>query len=208
MRKMFVIIACLALGVQVAKAQYTIEDIRKSYASVKEYIAQMSGEFPADGIPDEYYHLNIEQNLPGTGPHHEHVWMYFSELDGTPIYPPHYLWFATRKYNYAVREYYEEYLYDRKGQIMFIYATNPDVIFGEIFEFRLYYDGQRLLKCIVKQRKWDEKNYREVYNGSAIPDAYTETTDMLIGKVGINLRLFKQIDDVSYPYSQTETVAE
>ena len=42
---MFVIIACLALGVQVAKAQYTIEDIRKSYASVKEYIAQMSGEF-------------------------------------------------------------------------------------------------------------------------------------------------------------------
>jgi hypothetical protein len=91
---------------------------------------------------------------------------------------------------------------------MFIYATNPDVIFGEIFEFRLYYDGQRLLKCIVKQRKWDEKNCREIYNGSAIPDAYTETTDMLIGKVGINLRLFKQIDDVSYPYSQTETVAE
>ena len=164
---MFVIIACLALGVQVAKAQYTIEDIRKSYASVKEYIAQMSGEFPTDGIPDEYYHLNIEQNLPGTGPHHEHLWMYYSELEGSPIYPPHYLWFATRKYNYAVREYYEEYLYDRKGQIMFIYATNPDVIFGEIFEFRLYYDGQRLLKCIVKQRKWDEKNYREVYNGSA-----------------------------------------
>ena len=47
-----------------------------------------------------------------------------------------------------------------------------------------------------------------VSNGSAIPDAYTETTDMLIGKVGINLRLFKQIDDVSYPYSQTETIAE
>ena len=133
---MFVIIACLALGVQVAKAQYTIEDIRKSYASVKEYIAQMSGD-------------------------HEHLWMYYSELEGSPIYPPHYLWFATRKYNYAVREYYEEYLYDRKGQIMFIYASNPDVIFGEIFEFRLYYDGQRLLKCIVKQRKWDEKNYRE-----------------------------------------------
>jgi hypothetical protein len=31
---------------------------------------------------------------------------------------------------------------------------------------------------------------------------------MLLEKVGINLRLFKQIDDVSYPYSQTETIAE
>ena len=91
---------------------------------------------------------------------------------------------------------------------MFIYATNPDVVFGEMYEFRLYYDGRRLLKCIVKQRKVDEKNYREVYNGPAIPEAYTETTDMLRGTANVNLRLFKQIEDVAYPYSETNSDGE
>ena len=91
---------------------------------------------------------------------------------------------------------------------MFIYATNPDVVFGDIFEFRLYYDGQRLLKCIVKQRKWDEKTYHEVYNGPEIPGAYVETIKMLRGTADVNLRLFKQIEDVSYPYSESEAGGE
>ena len=202
MRRVIIVIAFLTFSTLVAHAQYTIEDIRKSYASVKEYIAQMSGDFPTDGIPHEYYHLNVEQNLPGTGPHHEHVWMYFGEQEVDAIYPPHYLWFTTKKYNYAVREYYEEYLYDNQGRIMFIYATNPDVVFGEIYEFRLYFDGQRLLKCIVKQRQADEKTYREVYNGPTIPEAYQETTGMLQGNATVNLRLFKEIDNVSYPYTE------
>ena len=202
MRRVFTVFLFLALWIQGAQAQYTIEDIRKSYANVKEHIARMSGEFPGEGIPHEYYHLNVEQNLPGTGPHHEHLWMYYDELESDAIYPPHYLWFATKKYNYAAREYYEEYLYDNKGQLMFIYATNPDVVFGDIFEFRLYYDGQHLLKCIVKQRKWDEKSYREVYNGPEAPGTYIETIKMLRGSADINLRLFRQIEDVSYPYSE------
>jgi hypothetical protein len=202
MRRVFTVFLFLTLWIQGAQAQYTIEDIRKSYANVKEHIARMSGEFPSEGIPHEYYHLNVEQNLHGTGPHHEHLWMYYDELESDAIYPPHYLWFATKKYNYAAREYYEEYLYDNKGQLMFIYATNPDVVFGDIFEFRLYYDGQHLLKCIVKQRKWDEKSYREVYNGPEAPGAYIETIKMLRGSADVNLRLFRQIEDVSYPYSE------
>ena len=202
MRRVFTVFLFLTLWIQGAQAQYTIEDIRKSYANVKEHISRMSGEFPSEGIPHEYYHLNVEQNLPGTGPHHEHLWMYYDELESDAIYPPHYLWFATKKYNYAAREYYEEYLYDNKGQLMFIYATNPDVVFGDIFEFRLYYDGQHLLKCIVKQRKWDEKSYREVYNGSEAPGTYIETIKMLRGSADVNLRLFRQIEDVSYPYSE------
>ena len=161
MRRVIIVIAFLTFSTLVAHAQYTIEDIRKSYASVKEYIAQMSGEFPTDGIPHEYYHLNVEQNLPGTGPHHEHVWMYFGEQEVDAIYPPHYLWFTTKKYNFAVREYYE-----------------------------------------VKQRQVDEKTYREVYNGPTIPEAYQETTGMLQGNATVNLRLFKEIDNVSYPYTE------
>ena len=70
MRRVFTFFLFLALGVNVAHAQYTVEDIRKSYASVKDHIALMNGEFPSEGIPHEYYHLNVEQNLPGTGPHH------------------------------------------------------------------------------------------------------------------------------------------
>ena len=38
----------LVLSVQGAVAQQTIEDIRKAYASVKEYIGRMSDDFPGE----------------------------------------------------------------------------------------------------------------------------------------------------------------
>jgi hypothetical protein len=41
-----------------------------------------------------------------------------------------------------------------------------------------------------------------VYNGPETPGAYIETIKMLRGNAEVNLRLFKQIDDVSYPYSE------
>ena len=106
--------------------KHTIESIRKEYQSVHEWIALMSDNFPSDGIPPEYFDLRVVQNLPATGPHHENIRMYYGELEpeeeGDP-YPPHYLRFTTIKYNYAAREFYEEYLYDDKGQVMFIYAA-------------------------------------------------------------------------------------
>ena len=112
-----------------ATAQNTTEKIRQEYASVHEWISHMMpNEEGETGMPPEYYELNVIQNLPGTGPHREVVRMFYGEEEAAEdvIYPPHYLRFATAMYNFAAREFYEEYLYDEKGRVMFIYAITPD----------------------------------------------------------------------------------
>ena len=193
-----------------ASAQNTIESIRKTYQSVKEGIALMSEDFPSDGIPPEYYHLRVLQNLPGTGGHEENIRMYYGELEseeeGDP-YPPHYLRFATAKYNYAAREFYEEYLYDDKGQVMFIYALTPDVTLGEVwpYELRMWFDGKRLLRFNAK--KFDSSltyfdietlkqgSFKDEYTGKTIPEKFSDEVNRCKQSAQNKLKLFKAIDN-------------
>ena len=193
-----------------ASAQNTIESIRKTYQSVKEGIALMSEDFPSDGIPPEYYHLRVLQNLPGTGGHEENIRMYYGELEseeeGDP-YPPHYLRFATAKYNYAAREFYEEYLYDDKGQVMFIYALTPDVTLGEVwpYELRMWFDGKRLLRFNAK--KFDsaltytdintlkQGSFKDEYTGKTIPEKFSDEVNRGKQSSQNKLKLFKAIDN-------------
>ena len=116
MKHALTLLLCLVWSLS-AVAQNTIDSIRKEYQGVKEWIALMSENFPSDGIPPEYYELRVAQNLAGSGPHHENIRMYYGELasdeEGDP-YPPHFLRFATAEYNFAAREYHEEYLFDDK----------------------------------------------------------------------------------------------
>ena len=63
--KTIIITMLLVLSAQGAVAQQTIEDIRKAYAGVVEYIGMMSDDFPGEGIPPEYYHLHA--NAAGNG---------------------------------------------------------------------------------------------------------------------------------------------
>ena len=183
-RILFTLLFCVA-SVLMVDAQNTIESIRKEYQGVHEWIGLMSDNFPEDGIPSEYFDLHVAQNLPGTGPHDERIRMYYGELEseeGDP-YPPHYLHFATAKYNFAAREYYEEYLYDNKGQVMFIYAITSDAT-EELhpYELRLYFDGKRLLRFTAK--RYDGQSgyldipslrkgpFKEEYSGTTIPEKY------------------------------------
>ena len=193
-----------------ASAQNTIESIRKTYQSVKEGIAQMSEDFPSEGIPPEYYHLRVLQNLPGTGGHEENIRMYYGELEpeeeGDP-YPPHFLRFATAKYNYAAREFYEEYLYDDKGQVMFIYALTPDVTLSEVwpYELRMWFDGKRLLRFNAK--KFDETltytdintlkegSFKDEYTGKTIPEKFSEEANRCKQSAQSKLKLFKAIEN-------------
>ena len=204
MKRTITALTILMLCTLAVRAQQSINDIRKSYAEAKEHIARMSENFPADGAPAEFYHLHAALNLPATGPHFEDIRMYFGEKDSDAevIYKPHYLWFLTTKYNYAVREYYEEYLFDKSGQLMFAYGINPDVVFGELYEFRLYFAGQRLLKAIVKKKSVDEKEYQEVYNGTKLPDELTETANYYRAKAKAYLPFFENIENITYPYSE------
>lgn len=208
MKKTILLGLLLLGGVQTVLAQHTIEKIRKAYQRQKEYIEAMSDSFPSVGIPAEYYRLRVAHNLPGTGPHYEDISMYFAEVesedeDAPPIYAPHYLTFATTSYNYAARRYYEEYLYDNKGQVMFIYARTPDFEYPKVHEFRLYFNGERLLRLNVKESEVTESfdgpfNFKEVYTGTTIPEVYKNTCTQYINSANAYLVLFKDIESKTY----------
>ena len=207
-RLSFTLLSCMAWMLTVS-AQNSIESIRKEYQGVQQWINQMSENFPSDGIPSEYYDLRVEQNLPGTGPHHESIRMYYGELEpeeeGNP-YPPHYLRFARVKYNYAAREYYEEYLFDDKGNVMFVYAITPDVIDDMVpYELRMWFDGKRLLRFNAK--KFDgsltyidiatlkKGTFKDEYTGKTIPEKFDSETDRCKQGAQRYLTLFKSIDN-------------
>jgi len=191
-------------------AQNTVESIRKAYQNVKKEIAQMSENFPLDGMPPEYYHLRVKQNLPATGGHEENIRMYYGELapeeEGDP-YPPHYLHFATSKYNYAAREFYEEYLYDDKGQVLFIYVLTPDVNLSEMvpYELRMWFDGKRLLRFNAK--KFDstltyidietlkQGSFKDEYTGKTIPEKFSDEANRCKQSAQSKLKLFKAIEN-------------
>ena len=198
-----------ALGVS---AQNTVESIRKAYQAVHEDMDRMQPD--AEGfsaMPPEYFDLNVVQNLPATGPHKEHVRMYYGELEpeeeGNP-YPPHYLRFVTARYNFAAREFYEEYLYDDKGQVMFIYAISPDVGENMVpYEMRMWFDGRRLLRFTAKKAEIAEAPedgnllkapFKEVYSGAVIPEMYVEEADRCKERARRFLKMFKGIDDNTY----------
>jgi len=217
MKTIITAITFFLLAVQGAVAQQTIEDIRKAYASAKEYIGRMSDDFPGEGIPPEYYHLHVSQMLPATGLHREDIRLYYNDVEEENkeeprIYPLHYLRFASTKYNYAAREFYEEYLYDERGQVMFIYAISPDV--GEDmmpYELRLWYDGKRLLRFQAKRfegkveyldlESLNKGTFKEEYSGTTIPERYLEESTRCQQRAQGFLQMFKSIEDQTYNYN-------
>ena len=185
MKKTVISILLCAAFVMCAQAQKrTVESIRQTYAEVHEWISHMMPNDEGEtGMPPEYYELNVIQNLPATGKHEEKVRMFYGEIESEddPIYPDHYLRFATAKYNFAAREFYEEYLYDDKGRVMFIYAITPDVELGAVtpYEIRMWFDGERMLRLSVKKlddpagyidiATLSKAKFKEVYSGNSIP---------------------------------------
>lgn len=193
-----------------ALAQNSIETIRQEYKGVKEWIAMMSEDFPADGIPPEYYELRVLQNLAGSGPHRENIRMYYGELEseeeGDP-YPPHFLRFATAEYNFAAREYREEYLFDNKGRLMFIYVLTPDVTMETVRELRMWFDGDRLLHFTAKKadgldyidlETLRKTTFQEEYSGTTIPDLYLNETNRCQHRALRLLGMFENIDGNTY----------
>ena len=215
MRKRLVLALFLCVAwTLTASAQQTVEHIRKAYQDVHEMIDHMTpkgDDMPA--MPPEYFDLQVVQNLPATGGHKENIRMYYGELEpeeeGDP-YPPHYLRFVTSKYNFAAREFYEEYLYDDKGQVMFIYALTPDVTLGELwpYELRMWFDGKRLIRFMAKKAEGPLDNadiaslrkatFKEEYSGTAIPEKFLEEVERCQERAKRFLTMFKGIDDNTY----------
>ena len=191
---------------QSALAQNTVESIRQRYQAMKEYVATHQGADKWDGADfGLFYHLEGRQWLPGTGGHIEDTYLYYGEeeCDDSVIYAPHYLQFVTKRYNYAARKYYEEYLYDTDGQVAFIYAYDPMTQFEDEtedrqYEFRFYFNKGKLLKAIVKCKNYDEQQFKEVWNAKTLKPAYHGTLDTYKGVAEQMRQLFIDIEKEAY----------
>ena len=204
-----IIMLCLAANVQWGWAQNTMASIRQRYADMKEYINTHNGTNDNDGAEwMECYHVEARHFLPATGGHKEDVYMYFGEKENPNdlIYTQHFLKFVTTKYNYAVREYYEEYLYDEDGNIAFIYALQPWLdIDGDKdldYEFRFYFNKGKLINTIVKKSPIGENAFVEDYSGATVRKPHQEFYQGFLAKSKAFMKMFKSMEEVMYNYSE------
>ena len=183
-----------------------VESIRQRYTEMKEYVASHTGQDLYDGADfGEYYHLEARQWLPATGGHIEDTYLFWGEVEGDAeeIYPRHYVKFVTKKFNYAARNYYQEFLYDADGHVAFIYAYDPMLkLEGDAddmqYEFRFYLNKGRLIKAIVKSKHYDQQEYQQVWSGSTIKPVYQSNFDDYIDVARTMRTLFINIEKEAY----------
>lgn len=194
MKKIGLMIGLLCCMMLCIDAQTTVESIRKEYTSIKNDLVEMMKE---DGIPAEYCQLHVAQNLPGTGPHFEDVLFYWGDNDDDEIYPTHYVRYASTKYNFAAREFYEEYMYDQQGNILFIYAHTPDFDFdnGLIYDFRFYFNKGKVMNVIIKSSADGGETFKDVYTGNTVPKQYTEEFNRCVSASKKYKQLYDSIDN-------------
>lgn len=224
MKKTILLLLCLMAYTTICFSQNTVETIRKRYADAKAYIESHKDteENLYDGATwPIYYHLEARMWLPGTGGHIEDIYFYYDEKEvdedeeGEPvIYAPHYLTFVTTKYNFAAREYYEEYLFDEDGQLAFAYLYDPmwsepepedvqavsadTMVPDKEHEFRFYFNKGKLLRAIIKNRDDNKKPFSEVYSGTNLKDIYIGVQETAVEKANNYLQLFNDIDVSTY----------
>jgi hypothetical protein len=182
-----------------AQAQDVKKAIRAHYAEAKAYVDQVK-KMEAEGFSypvPQYFSAHVKQNLPATGFHQEEVLMYYQERrdSDSQIYPSLYLDFAVKKYNFAAREYYEEYLYDEQGRIQFIYATAPILDYENDYEFRLYFSDGQLVELLVKRRPQGKGEYTTVYTGKTVPEEYQSSYNGYLSTSQSVMLTFNAIND-------------
>ena len=183
-----------------AGAQDYKKAIRQHYADAKTYVEDICAA-ASDGenypVP-RCFSTQIRQNLPGTGYHQEDISMYYREefSSDDQIYPSLALEYATKKYNFAARNYYEEYLYDEKQQIQFIFATTPDLApdADHTCEVRFYFRDGKLAEVLVKKRPLSGGEPTTVYSGKNVPEEYSEYYRARYDSSELIKRLFLALD--------------
>lgn len=202
-------IVALTTWQQAGWAQNTEESIRQRYNDMKKYVASHTNDNKDDGADfGEFYHLQARQWLPATGGHIEDTYLFFGEVESEEdvIYVPHYVKFVTKKFNYAAREYYQEFLYDPDGNVAFIYAYDPMTKFGNDaddmqYEFRFYLNKGKLIKAIIKCKRYDESAFKQVWTGTSLKSLYQSSYDEYLGVANSMKELFVNIEKEAYRLS-------
>lgn len=201
MKRIIIFIGMMACVLTVS-AQDAVSAIRKHYTETQEMVKQYA-EWEKEGewtMPcPMYYEVNIKQNLPGTGYHKEWIRLYFYEKENEeweadePMLFRN-IHFVTAKYNYAAREFYDEYLFDEKGNLEFIFACNADIDDFKGGEYRFYFKDGKLIKVIVSVRNLETEKYEQKYTGAKVPAEYDSDYKNYLGSAEHYKDLFKTID--------------
>lgn len=104
------------------------------------------------------------------------------------------LHFATAKYNFAAREFYEEFLYDEQGNIEFAYCRNADMDDFLGGELRLYFQGGKLIRALVSIHNPETEKYEQRHAGATVPEQYKSEYESCLYKIEKYKRLFNEIN--------------
>ena len=174
----------------------TVETIRKDYADALAHAKQINDpEYPVNNK----FKVVTEQMMPGSGPHQVTANFYYYEDENEESLPDitKSIYYVTHSFNWAAREYYEEYLYTRKGKIEFIYQRGYDDDF-QLYEYRFYFDAKGVIKVIVKRKKDDDSALTQEYSGATVTDKYKKAYDAAVRKSEYFKGLFDTLNSFSY----------
>ena len=132
---------CVTAGAQTSPAAKTrVAEIRKMYAQAKQDIAE-SQKKAKEGTPANETVVNSNYLLPGTGPGkcvtHYYYTLQEDENLGRFFFTPY---FITNSYHVAAHQYYQEFLFDKNGDLVFYYEKNNQS--GKDEETRFYFGSE------------------------------------------------------------------
>lgn len=121
------LLSAMAVQAQTSpEAKKDVADIRKLYAEAKQ---EMDGldKLESEGLPPNKTVFSSNYNESGTGPTKEVITYYhrvaYDEETEMSFHRP---FFITRRFNVAAQEHYQEFLYDKNGDLKFFFEKNPD----------------------------------------------------------------------------------
>ena len=121
------LLSAMAVQAQTSPAQKKeVADIRKQYAEAKQEMEGLD-KMEREGFPPNKTVFSSNYNEAVTGPTKEVITYYYRvAYDKEADMPFHRPFFITRKFNVAAKEFYQEFLYDKAGNLKFFFEKNPD----------------------------------------------------------------------------------
>ena len=162
MKKMMILLAALMMASSSLSAAQdrrsdAISAVRKAHKEAKEVCARSNdSSIPRNDLTITYHYM-----VPACGETCDTIRGWFEltqdEENWTNSYP---IFFITRKYNIAARNFYEEYLFDRQsGKLLFVFLQG-DVYTDDagitVNEERYYYDERGLAAESIKGSRQQE----------------------------------------------------
>lgn len=163
MKKFFytLILLCIC-GIADAGAQ-NIASIRERYSTIKDMIAYQQPDKNTNNTST----VTWSQNAPETGPQIYNYTLYFTpvEYNEDGYMKNQKLQFVQSKYNIAASDFYEEYLYDRFENLVFIYTRHPSEDGNATIDTQVYLNQGTILKMTINEVK-DGKS-KLLYSGKS-----------------------------------------